>query len=127
MEFTIIGDDDEQAPTEFPAEAAATTVALEQTLYEEIDEPWNRGGAIGAAHGVGVVTPRGRIAWAITFSLGASLGQEDTIAASGVLPAQKSSMGPGVLAVTGGTGRFARVTGQVTVEVRNPKRYRFDV
>ena len=121
-EFVVIGEDDGQAPMDFAPEAAATVVVVRQTLFEERGD-WDKGDEIGVAHGVFVVSYAGEALCNITFLF----GEEDTIAATGVLPIERSSVGAGVLSVSGGTGRYKKVAGEVRVEIRNPKKYRFDL
>ena len=122
--FTMIGDDEQRTPHELTAEsAAATVIAIDQQLYDEAGEPWERGERIGEAHGIAVTTHGGRVVCHLTFEI----GDEDTIVAQGVLPHVGGSVGGGRIAVTGGTGRFHRASGTLQIESRNPKRYRFAV
>ena len=120
--FVVIGEDDQQTPTDFAPEAAATVVVLHQTLFEERGD-WEKGDEIGAAHGVFVVSHAAKAVCSFTFVL----GERNTIAATGVLPIERSSIGAGILSVIGGTGRYKKVAGEVRVESRNPKKYRFDL
>ena len=119
--FTVISDEQELS---FAAEAGASgparLAAFDQNLYEEADEPWQRGELIGEVSGTWVTTPRGRAIVNVTFTIG-----EDTIVAHGVLPVEGSDLGRGRLAVTGGTGEFHKAAGTVDMETRNPKRWSF--
>ena len=122
--LTFIGDDEQRTPDALTAGgSAATVIAIDQQLYDEAGEPWERGDLIGAAYGIAVITHGGRAFCHLTFEL----GQEDTMVASGVLPIEGDSIGAGRIAVTGGTGRFDRASGTLMVESQNPKRYRFMV
>ena len=119
--LTFIGDDEQRTPNELTAEApAATVIAIDQQLYDEAGDPWERGDLVGEARGIAVITHGGRAICHLTFEL----GQEDTLVANGVLPIEGGSIGAGRIAVTGGTGRFDRASGTLVVESRNPKRYR---
>jgi hypothetical protein len=123
MEFdatlVLIGDDDR--PTEATAShGGAEVIAIDQQLYQEAGEPWERGEHVGEAHGTAVATPSGRLVCNLTFEF----GDEDSISMHGVLRLEGSTIGAGRMAVVGGTGKFHQATGSVRVEHRNPKRYR---
>ncbi len=118
--FTVIGDEEMQS-SDLAKAAPATVVAIDQALFEELGEPWERGERVGEAHGTAVVTQKGVAVCHITFAF----GEEDTIVAQGVLPIEGSTVGRGHIAVGGGTGRFHKATGSLVVETRNPKRWSF--
>jgi hypothetical protein len=118
-EFTVIGDEELQT-SDLASAAPATVVAIDQTLFEEI-EPWKRGERVGEAHGTAVVTQKGVAVCNITFMF----SDEDAIVAHGVLPIDGSTVGKGHLAVAGGTGRFDKAAGRLDVEILNPKRWSF--
>ena len=120
-EFTVIGDDDAQTPKDLAAASPATVVPIDQELFEELGEPWERGERVGEAHGIAVVTRRGVAVCNVTFAFEG----EDTISVHGVLPIDGSTLGNGRLAVAGGTGRFNKATGTLNMETRNPKRWSF--
>jgi hypothetical protein len=46
-----------------------------------------------------------------------------TLTVHGVLPLEDGAMGSGVVAITGGTGRYRGARGELPVEKRNPKRW----
>ena len=120
----LIGDDEQRSPEGLTAEsAAATVIAIDQQLYEEGDEPWEKGLRAGEAHGIAVTTHGGRAVCNLTFEL----GDEDSISMHGVVLVEGGSIGRGRLAVTGGTGRYEGASGRVVVEHQNPKRYRLAV
>ena len=118
--LTVIGDE-ELLTFDLTKAPPGTVVAIDQVLFEELREPWERGERVGQAHGTAVVTHTGVAVCNITFVF----GDEDTIVAHGVLPIAGSTVGSGRLAVGGGTGRFNRATGRLDVEARNPKRWSF--
>jgi hypothetical protein len=118
--FTVIGDEEMQT-SDLAAAEAATVVAIDQVLFEELEEPWEVGERVGEAHGTAVVTQKGLAVCHVTFTF----GDEDTIVAHGVLPIAGSTVGGGRLAVAGGTGAFDKATGRLNVETRNPKRWSF--
>lgn len=120
-EFTVISDEQDLS---FAAQADVSKPAMlavfDQNLYDEAGEPWQRGELIGEVSGTWVTTHRGKAVVNITFMIG-----EDAITAHGVLPVDGSDLGRGRLAVTGGTGRFAKASGAVDMDTRNPKRWSF--
>jgi hypothetical protein len=117
--FTVISDEEMQ--TSDLAGPPAKVVAIDQVLFEEVGEPWNRGDQVGEAHGTAVVTQKGLAVCHITFTF----GDEDSIVAHGVLPIDGSTLGNGHIAVAGGTGQFDKATGRLDMETRNPKRWSF--
>lgn len=119
-DFTVIGDEELQT-SDLASAAPATVVTIDQTLFEELEEPWQQGEPVGEAHGTLVVTQKGLAVCHVTFTF----GDEDSIVAHGVLPIDGSTIGSGHLAVAGGTGRFDKVSGKLDVETRNPKRWIF--
>jgi hypothetical protein len=119
----VIGVDEEETPMDNAELAPGGVVPITQTLYLESEEQWRRGDEIGSAYGAFVLTRRGRAVGNLTFSFDG----EDGLTAAGQLPFDGRSIGDGVLAVVGGTGGLKSRTGEVHVEVRNPKRYRFAV
>ena len=120
--FTVIGEDQEQQTDDLAPPGAGDVFSIDQDLFEEVGESWNRpGDPVGEAHGSGVVTKKDLAMCSITFTF----GDEDIIVAHGLLPSNGRRLGNGLLAVTGGTGRFDRVSGRLEVESRNPKRWGF--
>jgi hypothetical protein len=124
MEITpalrVIGDE-EMRTSDLTKAAPGTVVAIDQVLFEERGEPWDRGEPVGEAHGTAVATQKGVAVCHITFTF----GEEDTIVAHGVLRIDGSTVGSGRLAIAGGTGQFNKAAGRLDVEHRNPKRWSF--
>jgi hypothetical protein len=110
-----IGDNEEIVG---PEDGAGSIGVFDQDLFEGKVDSWERGDPIGSAHGTFVLTPRGRALTTITLEF------EDgsTLVAAGSLPFD-SSIGDGVLAVTGRTGRLESAHARLRVEVTNPKKY----
>lgn len=121
--FTLVGEDMPGTQTDLQGAAPGTVVAIDQDLYREADAAFEAGERVGWLTGTAVLTHRDQLVCHLVFVLDGS-GSE-TIVAEGVLPSEDTGFGAGVLALTGGTGRFAEVAGTVTVETRNPKRYSF--
>ena len=123
MEFdatlVLIGDDDTAADAA-ASHGGAEVITIDQQLYQEAGEPWERGDRVGEAHGIAVATPAGRAVCNLTFEF----DDEDSISMHGVLRLEGSTIGSGRMAVVGGTGKFHQASGSVRVEHRNPKRYR---
>jgi len=110
-----IGDDEKiEGPTDGPVSIAV----IDQNLYEGQAESWDRGGKVGSAHGVFVLTPNGRALTTITLEF----QDGSTLVAAGSLPFD-STIGDGVLAVTGRTGKLVNAHARLRVEVSNPKKY----
>jgi hypothetical protein len=110
-----IGDDEKiEGPTDGPVSIAV----FDQNLYEGQAESWDRGGKVGSAHGVFVLTPNGRALTTITLEF----QDGSTLVAAGSLPFD-STIGDGVLAVTGRTGKLVNAHARLRVEVSNPKKY----
>lgn len=116
----VIGDEEMQT-FDLAKAPPGTVVAIDQVLFEELEQPWKRGERVGEAHGTAVVTQKGVAVCHVTFVF----GDEDTIVTQGVLPIAGSTVGSGRLAVAGGTGRFDKATGRLDVETSNPKRWSF--
>jgi hypothetical protein len=113
-----IGDDEKiEGPTDGPVSIAV----FDQNLYEAQAESWDRGGKVGSAHGVFVLTPNGKALTTITLEF----QDGSMLVATGSLPfeASASSIGDGVLAVIGRTGKLQNAHARLRVEVSNPKKY----
>jgi hypothetical protein len=115
----LISDEEERSFDDLDALAAGAPGFLEATLYE--GEP--KGDPVGNLSGMVLRGRHGRALCVLTFAL----GDEHSFTATGMLPLQAPSVGPGTIALTGGTGRFRGWTGVVTLEeVTNPKRWSAD-
>jgi hypothetical protein len=112
--YALIADDGKQEE----ANGEGRVVRFDDALYEEGDEPWEKGDRVGSAHGTCVPTGKGEAVCTITLSAGPG----DTLVIHGTLPFEET-IGDGELAVSTGRGRFADTRGSVSVEVRNPKRF----
>jgi hypothetical protein len=121
--FTLIGEDMEGTRTDLTDIAPATVVPIDQDTFFEDGEPWVTGEHAGWVHGVAILTHRDRFVCHLTFSFESD--PDDSIAVHGVLLRDGGEIGPGRLAVTGGTGKFHKAAGSVEVETRNPKRFGF--
>lgn len=110
-----IGDNEEIVG---PEGGAGSIAVFDQDLFEGEVDTWESGKQIGSAHGMFVLTPRGRAITTITLEF----QDGSTLVAAGSLPFD-SSIGDGVLAVTGRTGRLERAHARLRVEVSNPKKY----
>jgi hypothetical protein len=110
-----IGDNEEIVG---PGGGAGSIAVFDQDLFEGHVDSWDRGKPVGSAHGVFVLTPNGRALTTITLEF----QDGSTLVAAGSLPFD-SSIGDGVLAVTGRTGNLERAHAKLRVEVNNPKKY----
>jgi hypothetical protein len=110
-----IGDNEEIVG---PGGGAGSIAVFDQDLFAGHAESWDRGDPVGSAHGVFVLTPNGTALTTITLEF----NDGSTLVAVGSLPFE-SSIGDGVLAVTGRTGNLERAHARLRVEVSNPKRY----
>jgi hypothetical protein len=119
--FTVIGDDEEQTPEDLSGLAPRDVVVIDQQLYEDTGY-FDKGGHVGWAHGSGVVTHHGRVVCHVSFIF----EDGDTVVAHGVVPVEGRTIGSGLMAVTGGTGRFKNAAGTMYLETVNPKRWKFD-
>lgn len=120
--FTVIGEDQEQQTDDLAPVMPGDVFSIDQDLFEEVGEAWNRpGDPVGEAHGSVVVTRKHFAMCNITFTF----GDQDIIVAQGLLPIDGKTLGSGLLAVAGGTGQFDKVSGRLDVETRNPKRWSF--
>ncbi len=122
-DFTLVGLDIEEGRMDLTDAPAATVTPVDQDLHLEAGEPFEPGDHVGEVHGTAILTHRERLVCHLTFSFDAD--PDDSIVVHGTLPREHGGMGPGRLAVTGGTGKFHKAAGTVQVETRNPKRYRF--
>ena len=117
-----IGDNEEIVG---PEGGAGSIAVFDQDLFEGQAASWDRGEPVGSAHGVFVLTPNGTALTTITLEF----PDGSTLVAAGSLPYKpsigddKSSIGDGVLAVTGRTGKLENAHARLRVEVRNPKKY----
>ena len=111
-----IGDNEEIVG---PGGGAGTIGVFDQDLFEGHAESWDRGEEkIGSAHGVFVLTPNGKALTTIMLEF----RDGSTLVAAGSLPFD-SSIGDGVLAVTGRTGKLGNAHARLRVQVTNPKKY----
>ena len=121
-QFVLIGEDqDPDVAQDLTPAAPATVFPIDQDLYVEDGGPWKKGGSAGEAHGSAIVTGKNRASVSVTFEF----DQDDSIVAQGLLPVQGKALNGGQLAVTGGTGQFAKAAGRVGMEPQNPKRWSF--
>jgi hypothetical protein len=120
--FTVIGEDQETEDDELAPVGPGSVFSIDQDLFEEVGEAWNRpGDPVGEAHGSVVVTRKQFATCNITFTF----SSEDVVVVQGLLPVDGKNLGGGVLAVTGGTGQLNKASGRVDVETQNPKRWSF--
>jgi hypothetical protein len=119
---------------EFGSVATIALGARDEELFEAFSadegDSWDEGRHVGMVHITYHETPGGQMANVhATFDLSDLEGFEpgDTLAALGSLRFQDGVLTSGRLAITGGTGRFARARGQADVEHRNPHKYRVAV
>ena len=117
-EFILIGEDEQEAEDLSSAEPGRIAV-IHQALFEGMGD-WAKGDPVGALHGV-VVVGRDKAVCHLVFDL----KDVGSLVATGALPAGASHFGEGVIAVTGGTGGFAKASGICEVQTMNPKRYDF--
>ena len=121
-QLIIIGEDqDPDVAKDMTPAAPATVFSIDQDLSVESGGKWNKGNPAGEAHGTAVVTRKNLAACTVTFAF----DPDDSIVAEGLLPVQGRKLGAGQLAVTGGTGQFAKAAGTVNMETNNPKRWSF--
>ena len=135
--FSVIGDDEQQRPDDLTDAEPGTVVVINQRLYED-DGYFDRGQEAGWAHGTAVVDHHGRAVCQFTFVLlrqsedqaqsdPSQEGEPPTLlTAQGVVPIEDGTLGNGRLVVTGGTGGLKGARGTLGVEVRNPKRWKFE-
>lgn len=123
--FTLVGNDIQEARPDLTDAGPAAVIGIDQELYVEEGGPFEPGEHVGRAEGFAVLTHRERLVCHLTFSF--ERDEDDTIEVHGVLPREGAGIGGGRLAITGGTGSFAKAAGSVRVETRNPKRYTFSL
>jgi hypothetical protein len=111
-----IGDNEEIVG---PDGGPGSIAVFDQDLFEGQVDSWERGKPVGNAHGVFVLTPSGKALTTITLMF----QDGSTLVAAGSLPFESSSIGNGVLAVTGRTGKLDSAHARLRVEVNNPKKY----
>jgi hypothetical protein len=108
-----------------PEGGAGSVAVFDQELFEGQAASFEPGKPVGSAHGVFVLTPNGTALTTITLDF----QDGSTLVATGSLPYkpsidnEKSSIGDGVLAVTGRTGNLENAHARLRVEVSNPKKY----
>jgi hypothetical protein len=119
--FTVIGDDEEQSPQDLSQAPPREVIVIDQQLYED-DGYFDKGKHVGWAHGSGVITHHGRVVCHVTFVF----EEGDTVVADGVVPVAETTIGNGLMAVTGGTGKYRNAGGTMYVESVNPKRWKYD-
>ena len=121
-EYSLIGEDeDEDGEKDLRSAEPGSVWPIRQALFELVDDiTWDHGeGRVGTLHGVAIVVRRGHVVCHLVFEF----DEDHALVASGALPAGESHMGDGVIAVTGGTGGFAKASGVCLVKARNPKRW----
>jgi hypothetical protein len=123
--FTLVGEDTDDSADDLADAGTATVIPVFQETYLEEGEPFQQGGRVGELHGTAVVTGRGNLVCALVFTFDADM--EDTIVAHGVLQRHGGGIGEGRLAIGGGTGRYRKLSGDIEVQTRNPKRYIFNL
>ena len=121
-QIVLIGEDqDPKVAQDLTPAEPATVFPIDQDLYLGSRGSWDKGNPAGEAHGSGVVTRKNIAKVDITFAF----DEDDSITVSGLLPVRGKALGAGQLAVTGGTGQFAKAAGKVGMETNNPKRWSF--
>jgi len=121
-EFIVIGEDqDPKVEQDLTPLEPASGFPIDQDLYIESGGKWGKGDRAGEAHGTAAVARKNLAQVSITFAF----DEDDSIVVSGLLPVQGKKLGAGQLAVTGGTGKFAKAAGKVGMETNNPKRWSF--
>jgi hypothetical protein len=118
--FVVIGDDAKREFIEQGRGGSGDIEVFDEILYEAIDDTWDRGSEVGQSHGHYIVTTRGRANFSVTLDF----GEGHTVVAAGTLPFD-GRLGSGRIPLAGGTGRFGGISGEMSVEVVNPKRYSF--
>jgi hypothetical protein len=121
--FILVGEDMDGTRADLTDAGPATVIPVDQDTFLEGEGPFEPGDHAGWVHGTAVLTHRDRLVCQLTFTFESD--PEDSIVVHGVLPREDTGIGPGRLAVTGGTGRFHKAAGTLNVETRNPKRYTF--
>lgn len=117
-ELVLIGIDEDEAARDLTAAEPGRVTPIRQALYRQAGD-WEPGEPAGEVHVVAVNAKKGKAHCQFHFTL----NEEDSLEASGVLPAGDAWFGGGVVAVIGGTGRYAKASGSMLVETNNPKRY----
>ncbi len=117
-EFILIGEDEDDAEDLSSAEPGRIAV-IHQGLYEQGEEEWSKGDRVGTLHGNVIVGRLRKVVCHLVFDFDG----EHTLVATGALPGGLSNFDGGTIAVTGGSGEFAKAAGICVVETMNPKRY----
>jgi hypothetical protein len=134
--FTVIGDDEEQTPGDLTGADPGTVAVINQRLYRD-EGFFDRGEEVGWAHGTAIVDHHGRAVCHVTFVLDGQAEEQPPgdpsqdqapvlLTAHGVVPIEDSTLGPGRLVVTGGSGALKGARGSIVIEVQNPKRWSFE-
>ena len=123
--FTVIGEVQEEELIDQGRGGAGDVGAYDVVLFQEISpDSWELGEEVGSGHATYVITPRGLAILTLTLRFGDE-ETEDSITASGAVP-HDGGLRDGILAVTGGTGRFRNRGSQVRFSVKNPHKYRIE-
>jgi len=102
-----------------PASVAANDDPFYRATTDDDDSFEHEGTSLGTLRATGVMGHGPHAVWHIVFDFddGAS------ITATGSLPVQNGRPGSGTATVTGGTGRYVGLRGELRVVSKNPKRW----
>jgi hypothetical protein len=115
------GDEDRQEVVDLGQGGPGNVGSFDEELYEPVSEDsWDPGERVGSVDGVYVVTPSGRAVVTLTMRFDG----DDSLTATGSLRHEEGRARDGVMSITGGTGRFTGRRGELSVEFRNPHKYR---
>ena len=122
--FPAVSDNAVEAPMPFAQVEPGTSVLRDERVYDAIDNEFGKGPETGRVHIVALMPTElgeGTVVTLVVFHF--LDDQESTLTESGVLPQSEVTVGPGRLAITGGTGKFKTTRGEVVVRSMNPHRW----
>jgi hypothetical protein len=102
-----------------PASVAAVDDLLYRAISDDPDSFEHEAEPAGTVHASAIVGHGGGATWTVVFEL----KDGSTITATGFLPLVNGRPGAGRGTVTGGSGRFRGLRGELDVRVKNPHRW----
>jgi hypothetical protein len=102
-----------------PASVAANDDPFYLATNDDPNSFEHEAGSLGTLRATGVMGHGPRAVWQIVFDF----DDGSSITATGSLPVHSGRPGSGTATVTGGTGRYADLRGELRVLSKNPKRW----
>jgi hypothetical protein len=102
-----------------PASVAANDDPFYRATSDDPESFEHEDDSLGTLRATGVMGHSSHAVWQIVFDF----DDGSSITATGSLPVQNGRPGSGTATVTGGTGRYAGIRGELRVLSKNPKRW----